>query len=117
MFIIGLSLTVVGAPLMLYAFYLINRYSNNPFARLHDYQSIFAGMSNSDLLIVAMFGLLLTLVGICLMVSAKKKQQDMAKARSLENMRSNNYCSHCRTNVSSNDGTCPICHNRLGGML
>lgn len=107
MFIAGLAMTLIGLPLGIKWLLLIKELDENPFYSLSN------GMSEDGLAAMTIIAFICGIVGIVLMVFGIMKRRNAAAMNSIIYTGRKNYCPHCRVNVSSNDGVCPICKNKI----
>ncbi len=109
LFLIGLFMTCSGVPISIWAIRILYVLNTNSYARLR------GGLTEDDILAIAMIGVLLAVIGIALMIFGKMKRKNTEISDSIINSGSLNYCPRCNANVNSRDGKCPICNQKIGG--
>ena len=98
-----------GIPMSAWALRILYILDNTPYVRLN------GGLTEDNIGAVAIVGVLLAVVGIVLIIFGKMKRKNKEISDSIENSGKLNYCGHCRTNVNSTGGRCPICNQKIGG--
>lgn len=109
MFLIGLFMSCFGLPLSIWSFRILYVLDNNSHVRLS------GNLTEENIATAAVISILLIIVGIILMIFGKAKRKNKEIADSIINSNKLNYCQHCRTNVDSKNGICPICNQKIGG--
>lgn len=109
MFLVGLFMTCFGIPVTIWAARILYILENHSNARLT------GGLTEENIIAVAVIGLLMTVVGIFLMIFGKMKRKNQAISDSISNSGKLQYCTHCQTNVNPAEGKCPICNQKMRG--
>lgn len=109
MFLTGLIMTCLGAPISIGGLRVLYMLDSNPRARLR------GGLTEESLFVVSIIGILLAVIGIILMIFGIVRRKNKALSDSIHNAGKLEYCPHCKTNVSSQNGVCPICKRKIGG--
>ena len=105
MFIIGLALTIVFLPLALKNLYLM---SEHPYAYF-----LVDGLTEESFTAMTILFVILAMTGIVLAIFGWVKRRNKAALDSLLNSEKQNYCEHCKINVSEQYTNCPVCGNLL----
>lgn len=107
MFLAGLAMALIGFPLGIKWLLLLKKLDENPFLSLSN------GMSEEQLAAMTIVALICGVIGIVLMVFGFMKRRNTSAMNNIINTGKKTYCLHCGVNVSSEDGICPICKNKL----
>lgn len=102
-------MTCFGVPVFIWAARILYILDHNSRARLS------GSLTEENIFIIAIIGLLLAVIGILLVIFAKVKRKNKEFYDSIENSTKQNYCTHCHTNVNAKNGICPICNRKIGG--
>lgn len=108
MFLLGLCLTVFGAPLavtMMRNLYLVSEY---PY--LYHYTNGFSEESVATMAILFSF---VAIAGIVLMIVGWTRRRNKAALKSIINAEAQNYCGACHINVAAQYTHCPVCGRPL----
>lgn len=108
MFLLGLLLTCFSVPIginMIYSLYLV---SENPYS-----YRFTNGFSEESVAFIAVLAFSAAIIGICLMVFGIIKRRNKAALDSIKNYKKADFCKKCNLNVSSSNGHCPICGDKL----
>ena len=107
MFFIGLVMVIVGVPFTIKGFRTLALLESHPFYTLAN------GVTEEELAMSSFIWLVVALAGVALVIFAIIKRRNKSALDDIQNSTQKSYCEHCKLNVSSSDGTCPICGEKL----
>ena len=104
MFLIGLFIIAFALPLAITTLRNLYMVISHPLT-----YSFAAGMTATDVTMLAALYLALVGVGIVLMVFGWMRRKNKVALDSIKNCTKQNYCNHCNINVSDQSTICPVC--------